>query len=82
MVEGIEFVSNLITRYAIVERLYLPTVAREGPESAVELEVKATEQLTQAILKLYISILKYLSNARRYYDHHTASTLRFFDFSI
>jgi hypothetical protein len=63
-----ELVSNLITRYAIFEKLYLRTTT--GSEAEVEAEGKC--QLTQAILKLYIAVLKYLSNARRYYGRHTA----------
>ena len=66
MAEGMELVSNLITRYAIFEKLYLRTVT-----GSVE-EVAAQDQLSQAILKLYIAVLKYLSNARHYYDCHTA----------
>ena len=67
MVEGMELVSRLITRYAIFENLYLkPTV---GAAAA------AKDQLTEALLKLYAAILSYLSKARRYYDRSTASVL-------
>jgi hypothetical protein len=68
MMEGMEFVSNLVTRYAIFEKLYLQTTTGEGSEP----ELRTKGQLTQAIIKLYISILNYLSSARRYYDRHTA----------
>ena len=63
MADGVQHVSNLITRYAILEKLYLQanTVAM------------AKDQLSQSIVKLYTTILKYLSKARRYYDRNTAS---------
>ena len=63
MIEGIELVSNLITRSAILEKLYLNTTA--GTNSATR------DQLVKAILELYITLLKYLSKARRYYDRKT-----------
>jgi hypothetical protein len=66
MVEGMELVSNFITRYTIFEKLYLRTVRRWETDAVLK------DQLTQAIVKLYIAILKYLSNARRYYDRRTA----------
>jgi hypothetical protein len=55
-----ELVSNLITRYAILEKLYLHTTI--GIKSA------AKKQLVKAILELYTAVLKYLSKARRYYN--------------
>lgn len=72
MVEGMELVSNLITRYAILEKLYLRTVTRS------EAEAEGKKQLAQAILKLYIAVLVYLSKAKRYYSRHTASTSMYF----
>jgi hypothetical protein len=60
MLEGMELVSNLITRYAIIEDLYLQTTSA------------AKDRLTQPLVKLYAAILKYLSKARRYYDRNTA----------
>jgi hypothetical protein len=66
MVDGIELVSNLITRYMIFEELYLqPTIVWENAD-----ELKG--QLTQAIIKLYITVLKCLSRARRYFGRRTA----------
>ena len=59
MAEGVELVSNLITRYTIVERLYL-----QKPSSA-------KDQLTQAILRLYSAVLIYLSKAKSYYQRNT-----------
>jgi hypothetical protein len=69
MVEGMELVSHLIARYAIFEELYLGTTTES------EAEEKGKDQLAQAILKLYIDVLKYLSNAKRYYDRSTAGAL-------
>jgi len=59
MAEGVELVSNLITRYTIVEHLYLrrPSAAKN--------------QLTEAILKLYSTVLIYLSKAETYYKKTT-----------
>jgi hypothetical protein len=76
MVEGMELVSNLITRYAILEKLYLHTTM--GMKSA------AKNQLVNAILELYTAVLKYLSKARRYYNQktHSASVYVLFCFSI
>lgn len=63
MAEGVESVSSLITRYAIVEQLYIqkPSVAKD--------------QLTQAIIKLYTAIMKYLCKAKTYYHKNSISTL-------
>jgi hypothetical protein len=66
MVDGIELVSNLITRYTIFEKLYLRPIA------GLENEDGLKGQLTQAIIKLYVAVLKYLSKARRYYGRGTA----------
>jgi hypothetical protein len=60
MAEGLEQVSNLITRYAIFENLYLHV------GSAVE------NQLVDAIVRLYTTILTYLSEAARYYKLNTS----------
>jgi hypothetical protein len=66
MVDGVELVSNIITRYTIFEELYLrPTIVWENAD-----DLKG--QLTQAIIKLYIAVLKYLSRARRYLGRGTA----------
>ncbi|KAG9563175.1 hypothetical protein KCU71_g8184, partial [Aureobasidium melanogenum] len=59
MAEGIELVSAMITRYAVVESLYL----------LEESSLKA--QLTSGITKLYVSILRYLSSAKTYYNKST-----------
>ena len=61
MAEGIELVAAMITRYAVVESLYL-------------LEDSSLKtQLIDGITKLYVAILKYLGIARTYYDKSTLS---------
>jgi hypothetical protein len=60
MAEGVEFVSNLITRYTIVEQLYLQKLST------------AKDQLIKAITKLYAAVLKYLSKANRFYRRNSA----------
>jgi hypothetical protein len=60
MVEGVELVSNLITRYAIFENLYLYETST------------VKEQLTESVIRLYATILLYLSKASRYYDRKTS----------
>jgi hypothetical protein len=63
MLEGMELVSNLITRYAILEKLYLRTTI--GIRSA------AQNQFEKAILELYAAVLRFLSKSRHYYDRKT-----------
>ena len=59
MAEGVELVAELITRYTIVEHLYLRRPSH------------AKEQLTQALIKLYARVLTYLPKARAYYEKNT-----------
>jgi hypothetical protein len=59
MIEGLEFVSRLVARYALVEELYLQGTSVEK------------DQLADSITRLYAAILVYLSKARRYYDRRT-----------
>lgn len=66
MAEGMEFVSGLITRYAIFEKLY----SRSSAESPTKAEVE--EQLNEALCKLYAAVLRYLSKAKRYYTRTAA----------
>ena len=63
MLEGLEYVSNLIARYAIVEELYLS-------QSSV-----AIHQLSSSIVKLYSSILIFLGKAHDFFDDNTAKRL-------
>ncbi|KAI5248029.1 hypothetical protein E4T42_05815 [Aureobasidium subglaciale] len=55
MAEGLEFVSTMIARYHVVERVYL------HEESGLK------EKLKQGIVKLYAAILRYLGVANAYY---------------
>ncbi|MCJ1382729.1 hypothetical protein MMC17_005842, partial [Xylographa soralifera] len=64
MVEGVEHISNLITRYAIIEHLHLQNTA-----------AMAKDQLSQSLVKVYTAILQYLSKAKRYYDRNTAKRM-------
>jgi hypothetical protein len=66
MAEGVEFVSNLITRHVIIEHLYL-----QRPSAA-------KHQLEQAIIKLYTAVLEYLLKAKRFYSQSTAGTIPLF----
>lgn len=63
MAEGIECVSHLITRYAILEKLYVNTHRKAA----------ADDQLKESIVKLYSAVLRYLSKAARYYHQSTTS---------
>ena len=65
MVEAVEYISNLITRCAILENLYL-----RGSSLA-----SATDHLKDAIVKLYISVLRYLCRARKYFARSTAKRM-------
>jgi nucleoside-triphosphatase THEP1 len=60
MLEGLELVFNLITRYELVERIYL-----QRPSSV-------QVRLGEAIITLYVSILQYLVKAHRYFAQKTA----------
>ena len=64
MVEGVEHVSNLITRYTVFEKLYLRTNATATADGGLQ----------KSIIKLYSAVLEYLANAARYYNRNTAST--------
>jgi hypothetical protein len=65
MIDGVEHVSNLVVRYTILETLYLETLKVTKPALC--------NQLEGSVVKLYATILSYLSNARRYYVKNTAS---------
>ena len=60
--EGIEFVAGLITRYAVVEKLYLHQ------------QSDSTPRLHEAVSKLYANVLIYLSKVKAYYMGNTWST--------
>lgn len=60
MLEGVEEVSNLISRYAILELLYL--------QQKPSVTTGAKDQLTLYVVKLYTAVLQYLCQASRYYN--------------
>lgn len=61
VLEGLEMVSNLITRYEIMQKLYL------------EEETQAKDLLHSSIVTLYNRILIFLCKAHRHYTRSTAS---------
>jgi hypothetical protein len=63
MAEGVEFVSRSITRYELIERLYL------------EKDSMAKVDLRQAVIVQHASVLQYLSKAVRFYSRKTTSEL-------
>ena len=63
MLEGLEYVSNLITRYAILEAIY------RGKSSA------SVHQLNASVIKLYGAILVFLGKAHCFFDQSTAKRL-------
>jgi hypothetical protein len=63
MAEGVEFVSRSITRYELIERLYL------------EKDSMAKVDLRRAVLDQYAAILQYLSKAVRFYSRKTTGKL-------
>src|SRR4051812_11096092 len=63
MVEGLEHITSLNTRYAIVEDIYF-----RGSS-------KATDQLLRSLLKLYAHILIFMAKARRYFAQNTAKRM-------
>jgi hypothetical protein len=61
MIEGLAWIAELICRYAVTEALYI----YGAPQAA--------KQLERAVVKLYASILGYLSKARQYFEQGTTS---------
>ncbi|KAI5198844.1 hypothetical protein E4T38_07324 [Aureobasidium subglaciale] len=55
MAEGLEFVSTMISRYQLVEKMYLSD------------ESENKDKLKDEIVKLYVAILRYLGIANSYY---------------
>jgi hypothetical protein len=60
-VEGLAEIAELICRYAVIEALYKQAAS------------KADEGFKRAVVKLYASILGYLSKANQYFKQETAS---------
>ena len=61
LLEGLEYVSSLIARYAMVEALYLNQTSI------------ANDQLSEAIVRLYSAVLIYLAKANKFYSRNTSS---------
>lgn len=64
MFEGLECVSRLVTRYALVEAMYL-----KG-RSLLE------EQLCNALIRVYTSILVFLAHSMRYFVRCTSGKFK------
>ena len=61
LLEGLEYVSSLIARYAMVEAIYLNQASNTN------------DQLSEAIVRLYSAVLTYLAKANRFYSQNTSS---------
>ena len=61
LLEGLEYVTSLIARYAKLEDLYLNQASL------------AKDQLSVAIVRLYTAVLVYLARASRFYSRNTPS---------
>ena len=61
LLEGLEYVTSLIARYAKLEDLYLNQASL------------AKDQLSVAIVRLYTAVLIYLARASRFYSRNTPS---------
>lgn len=59
LLEGLEYITSLIARYAMVEGLYLSQAT------------VASEQLSDAVIRLYIAVLIYLAKAESFYSRNT-----------
>jgi hypothetical protein len=59
MAEGLESVSHVITRYAILDALYFKDHSTAGG------------QLREAIVRLYVAVLLYLARGSLYYSKIT-----------
>ncbi|KAL8707961.1 MAG: hypothetical protein Q9220_007104 [cf. Caloplaca sp. 1 TL-2023] len=63
LLDGLEYITSLIARFAMVEGLYL------GATSV------ASEQLSDAIIRLYGAVLVYLGKAAKFYSRSTGGRL-------
>ena len=59
LLEGLEYITSLIARYAMVEGLYL------GQATV------ASEQLSDAVIRLYNAALIYLAKAERFHSRNS-----------
>ncbi|MCJ1464093.1 hypothetical protein MMC07_002705 [Pseudocyphellaria aurata] len=67
MLEGVEEVSNLISRYAILELLYL----QQNPPMTAGIK----DQFSISLVRLYTAVLLYLCRASQYYTQNTPARL-------
>lgn len=65
--EGIEVVAGVLSRYAMIEKHYIP------PTSVVQLDGSAN--LGQCIVSIYTTILTYLAKASRYWSCNTVKRM-------
>lgn len=73
MAEGVEQVSNLITRYTIFETTYLRATYTTD----------VNDEFCKSLVKLYKIVLEYLCKAQKYYGHNTVGMCTDFDlFSV
>lgn len=70
VLEGLERISGLISRYAIFEDLYLKP------------QLKSYSGLERALTNLYVRVLKFLAKARIFYAKSSASKLVHFTHSV
>ncbi|KUM59347.1 hypothetical protein ACN42_g7803 [Penicillium freii] len=63
VVQGAERIARMTARYRTIEQIY----ANKGSA--------ASEQLEEAVVRVYGSILKYLVEAKRYFEHKTGGEL-------
>ena len=66
MSDGIEFVTRILARYAIIEKIYLQPAVSGSMEQI---------HLDQFIINVYAVVLKYLARAASYWSQHTATRL-------
>lgn len=61
VIEDLAWIAELICRYAVTEALYMQSTSR------------ADQGLERAVIKLYASILGYLSKVKQYFEQGTTS---------
>ena len=63
VVEGAEVIARMISRYAIYEDIYLHRTS------------KAIQELKDALVRLYTTILLYLSKAKQFFEQNSAERM-------
>ncbi len=66
MADGIEMITQLITRYALFETVYLKH----------DEDTEVRDIIKPPLVKLYAAVLRYLSKAKQYYDRSASGMLR------